>query len=82
MNIGKIQAMDMHIDRVVKYSIYVDCLVRIIRELKESGIEDDICPSDIPNLLCLLNKYAQRLRHCVFNMSRDWEFYEKIHKIS
>lgn len=73
MNIRKEQTIDMHIQKIVFYSTYVDCLSRIIRELIENG-DGNIKPSDLPNLTLLLSKMAYRLRLNIMNMSRDWEF--------
>lgn len=79
MDKGKIQVIDMHIERIVHYSMYVDCLVRIIKEITENGIYN-LNPSDIPNMLLLLSKYSKILRIIICNLSRDWRFYEKSHK--
>ena len=37
MNTQKIQAMDMNLDKVINYSVYVDCFARILREFLENG---------------------------------------------
>ena len=73
MSIRKSQAMEMHLQKVVLYSIYVDCFSRIIREFIENG-ESNMLPSDLPNLAVLLSKLAYRLRLNIMKMSSDWEF--------
>lgn len=73
MSVRKEQTINMHIEKIVLYSIYVDCLSRVVRELIENG-DDNFLPSDLPNLTVLLSKLALRLRHNILNMSRDWEF--------
>lgn len=73
MNIRKAQAMDMHIQKIILYSIYVDCFARLINKLIENG-DDNLKPTDLPNLTVLLSKFALRLRICCSNMEKDWEF--------
>lgn len=74
MNINKIHAMDLHIERIAHYSLYADILMRILTELIGDG-GNNIQPSDIPNLAELLYKYVHRMRICIINMKTDWEFY-------
>ena len=73
MNIKKLQTMEMHIQRIIFYSTYVDCLSRLINELIENG-DDNLEASDLPNLSVLLTKFACRLRFCCAKMNHDWEF--------
>lgn len=73
MNIKKIQTIDMHIQKIIFYSTYVDCLSRLIHELIENG-DDNLQPSDLPNLSVLLTKFAYRLKSCCSKMNKDWEF--------
>ena len=73
MNIRKAQAMDMHIQKIILYSIYVDCFARLINKLIENG-DDNLKPTDLPNLTVLLSKFALRLIICCSNMEKDWEF--------
>ena len=73
MNIKKLQTMDMHIQRIIFYSTYVDCLSRLINELIENG-DNNLRPSDLPNLSVLLTKFAYRLKYCCSKMYQDWEF--------
>jgi hypothetical protein len=73
MSIRKNQTMDMHLQKVVFYSTYVDCLSRIVRELIENG-DDNMLPTDLPNLTVLLSKMAYRLRLNIMKMNSDWEF--------
>ena len=75
MNIRKNQTMDMHLQKVVFYSTYVDCLSRIIREFIENG-DINMLPTDLPNLVVLLSKMAYRLRLNIMKMKSDWEFLE------
>ena len=67
--------MDMHLQKVVFYSTYVDCLPRIVREFIENG-DDNMLPTDLPNLTVLLSKMAYRLRLNIMKMNSDWEFLE------
>ena len=73
MSIRKNQTMDMHLQKIVFYSTYVDCLSRIIREFIENG-DDNVLPTDLPNLTVLLSKMAYRLRLNIMKMNSDWEF--------
>jgi len=73
MSIRKNQTMDMHLQKVVFYSTYVDCLSRIVREFIENG-DDNMLPTDLPNLTVLLSKMAYRLRLNIMKMNSDWEF--------
>jgi len=73
MNTRKIQTMEMHIQRIIFYSIYVDCFARLINELIENG-DENLKPSDLPNLSLMLSKFALRLRICCSKMGNDWEF--------
>ena len=73
MNIRKIQTLDMHIQKILFYSIYVDCLSRLINELIENG-DDNLKPTDLPNLSVLLSKFALRLKMCCSKLQNDWEF--------
>lgn len=73
MSIRKNQTMDMHLQKVVFYSTYVDCLSRIVREFIENG-DDNMLPTDLPNLTVLLSKMAYRLRLNIMKMNNDWEF--------
>ena len=73
MNIRKSQAIEMYLQKIVLYSTYVDCLSRVIREFIENG-DDNICPSDLPNLSVLLSKLSYRLRLCIMKMNKDREF--------
>ena len=73
MNIKKIQTMEMHIQRITFYSTYVDCLSRLVNELIENG-DDNLRPSDLPNLSVLLTKFAYRLKSCCSKMNQDLEF--------
>ncbi len=73
MNIKKIQTMDMHIQKIIFYSTYVDCLSRLIQELIENG-NSNLKPNDLPNLTALLSKFSLRLKVCCSKMERDWEF--------
>lgn len=65
--------MDMHIQKIILYSIYVDCFARLINKLIENG-DDNLKPTDLPNLTVLLSKFALRLSICCSNMEKDWEF--------
>ena len=71
MNIGKIQSMDMHIERIVKYIDYTECLMKILYEFIEN----------IENLALIIYKYTKYLKMCIYNMHIDWEFYENRHNI-
>ena len=73
MNIKKMQAMEMHIKKITFYSVYVDCLSRIIQEFIENG-DDNLKPTDLPNLAVLLSKLSYRLRLKIMKMVNDWEF--------
>ena len=73
MSIKKIQTMDMYLQKVALYSTYVDCLSMVIREFIENG-DDNINPSDLPNLSVLLSKMSYRLRLNILNMKDSWEF--------
>ena len=73
MSIRKNQTMDMHLQKVVFYSTYVDCLSRIVHEFIENG-DDNMLPTDLPNLTVLLSKMAYRLRLNIMKMNSDWEF--------
>ena len=73
MSMRKNQTMDMHLQKVVFYSTYVDCLSRIVREFIENG-DDNMLPTDLPNLTVLLSKMAYRLRLNIMKMNSDWEF--------
>ena len=73
MSIRKNQTMDMHLQKVVFYSTYVDCLSRIVREFIENG-DDNMLPTDLPNLTVLLSKMAYRLRLNIMKMNSNWEF--------
>ena len=73
MNIRKIQTLDMHIQKILFYSIYVDCLSRLINELIENG-DTNLKPTDLPNLSVLLSKFALRLEMCCSKLQNDWEF--------
>lgn len=73
MNLKKIQAIDMHLESVLWYSNYVDCLTRIINEFIENG-ETNLNPNDIPNLVELLSKFSRRLHLKLMKMKADWEF--------
>jgi hypothetical protein len=74
MKVSKIQKMDMHMHKLVWYSIYVDCFVRVIREFVENGECANLQDNDIPNLLVMTNKFAQRLRIIAMQTAHDWEF--------
>ena len=65
--------MDMHIQKIVFYCTYVDCLTRVIKEFIENG-DDNIQPYDVSNLVELLSKMTCRLKCHISNMSKDWEF--------
>ena len=75
MNNRKIQTIDMHIQKIIFYSTYVDCLSRLIQELIENG-DSNLKPTDLPNLTVLLSKFALRLKVCCSKMECDWEFLE------
>ena len=74
MKVSKIQKMDIHIQKLVWYSIYVDSFVRMLREFVENGTEANLESSDVPNLLALTNKFAKRLRIIAMQTAHDWEF--------
>jgi hypothetical protein len=73
MNIQKEQKMQMYIKKISWYSTYVDCITRIINEFIECG-DSNIMPNDIPNLMELDTKLANRLNKTIVNMKTDWEF--------
>ena len=73
MNIKKEQAIEIYLQKIVLYSIYVDCFSRIVREFIENG-DANMLPSDLPNLTALLSKLAFRLRSIIMKMNSDWEF--------
>lgn len=73
MNTQKIQAMDMNLDKVINYSVYVDCFARILREFLENGY-DNIKKSDVLNMALLLEKYSHRLHICITKTCSIWEF--------
>ena len=73
MNIKTEQKMDMYFQKIIFYSIYVDCLSRVICELIENG-DDNLKPTDLPNLSVLLKKLSLRLRYLIMKMASDWEF--------
>ena len=73
MNIKTEQKMDMYFQKIIFYSIYVDCLSRVVCELIENG-DDNFEPADLPNLSVLLKKLSQRLRYLIMKMASDWEF--------
>ena len=73
MNTQKEQKMQIYIEKINKYSMYVDCFTRIINEFMENG-DDNIKPYDIPNLMELNTKLTFRLHNIVSKMKSDWEF--------
>ena len=75
MNNRKFQTMDMHIQKIIFYSTYVDCLSRLIQELIENG-DSNLKPTDLPNLTVLLSKFSLRLKVCCSKMESDWDFLE------
>jgi len=75
MNYKKEQIIETHIQKIVYYSSYADCLSRIITDIIENG-NYNLKPSDTPTLTELLNKYINRLHHCIINLKSDWEFYD------
>lgn len=74
MKTSKIQKIDMHMQKIVSYSIYVDCFVRMLREFIENGTDANLEGDDIPNLLVITNKFARRLRMIAMKTAHDWEF--------
>jgi hypothetical protein len=75
MNIQKQQKIDMYLQKISWYVIYVDCLSRLIRELIENG-DDNLKPTDLPNLSLLLEKLSYRLRIIISHITSEWEFNE------
>ena len=75
MNIRKLQAIDMHLDSLVWYSCYVDCLTRVLTEFIENG-DSNLKPTDMPNLMELLAKFTHRMHKKLMQMKTDWEFIE------
>lgn len=73
MNIKKEQKMNMYMQKIAWYSTYIDCFTRIINEFLENG-DDNINPSDIPNLMEFNTKLTNRLYKTVLKMKADWEF--------
>ena len=75
MNLRTQQEIDMYMQKVTWYSVYVDCLSRLIHELIENGNEN-LKPADLPNLSVLLEKLSYRLRILILKMASKWEFDE------
>lgn len=73
MNIKKIQAMDLHIQKITHYAIYTDIFARIINEFTQGG-DCNLKPDDMSNLVEFLSIYARRTRICIINMKNDWEY--------
>ena len=73
MKAEKIQTMDTHFDRIIRYSSYVDCFSRILREFLENGY-DNLKESDIAKIAVLLEKYSHRLHLCISKANTYWEF--------
>jgi hypothetical protein len=63
-------------ERVAWYSCYVDVFARLICEFIENG-DDNIKPTDLPNLSVILSKMAFRLHKNILDIKRDIEFSEK-----
>lgn len=73
MNTQKEQKISMYIEKLVWYSTYIDCFMRIINEFIENG-DSNIKPHDIPNLAEFNTKLTNRLHKLITNMHKDWEF--------
>ena len=73
MNTQKIQAIDMNLDKIISYSVYVDCFARILREFLENGY-DNLKKTDVINMAVLLEKYSHRLHICITNVHSVWKF--------
>lgn len=73
MNIKKEQTIDMYIQKITRYSTYVDCFSRLINEFTENG-NINLAPSDMPNLTELNSIIANRLKKVILKMKSDWEF--------
>ena len=74
MNNRKYDLIRMKMESIAWYSIYVDCLSRLINEIIENG-ENNLKPNDLPNLCELLSKLAFRLNKKILNVKCDIEFY-------
>lgn len=81
MNAGKIEAIDMHIDRIVKYIDYTECLMKILYEFIENIENEEIRKYKLYYLALIIYKYIKYLKMCIYNMHIDWEFYENRHNI-
>lgn len=67
------ETFDVSIEKIIWYSTYVDCLSRIINELIENG-DDNLKPTDLPNLAELLCIYANKLYQRISELHYDLEF--------
>jgi len=73
MNTKKEQRMEMYIEKITRYSSYIDCFMRIINEFTENG-DDNIKPCDVPKLIELNAVLTSRLYSMIIRMKTDWEF--------
>ena len=67
------QKMNLYMEKIANYSLYVDCLARVIDDYVENG-DYNLKPCDIPNLCYCLEKLAYRLRCNIVEMKNIWEF--------
>ena len=67
--------MNMHIEKIKFYSLYVDSISRIINDYMLNG-DENLKSYDVPNLMELLTIFSHALRIKVLQMYNDWEFYK------
>lgn len=73
MNSKKYNLLNMYIEKIKWYSMYVDCLGRILNDYIQNG-DYNIKPCDVPNLSVLLSKYMDLLYSNINSLAREWEF--------
>lgn len=73
MNLQKEQKMNMYIEKIIRYSAYLDCFMRITNEFIANG-EENIKPTDVSTLSEYNTKLASRLHNIILQMKSDWEF--------
>lgn len=75
MDYRKYNLMNMHIEKIKFYSLYVDSISRIINDYMLNG-DENLKSYDVPNLMELLTIFSHALRIKVLQMYNDWEFYK------